>query len=373
MNTESKSGAVGGVRVGRWPLVLVVLCAVAGAPAFAQELFVVTSTTDREAVTLEIDEAEAQFLSLGSTVFPGVLRVSAGQRVMMFADTGVVAVLVGPAELAVTLDDLTGGVAIELRDGSLMLEAAGVDEFEIGTTLLIPMDDLPDTENIVEVAAPPGRTFVRRGPDTLDLGFITSDGTATEILVGDDSVELESGKLLAISRDGEQTLGSLDQWSADTGFDQSPGRVLGVASAQAARSDIEAKLFRKIIAWDQYAGAKYVVARLREYRFNPEIRQTVQQISRSSRSSTRGGSAETQPFDAANQVPLLSPASLSVQNLRNVGEGVTAIQLNNAAAAVLEQTGSRGLGFRGLQQLAIPGTGAGGRRTVGPAGLGATP
>jgi hypothetical protein len=68
---------------------------------------------------------------------------------------------------------------------------------------------------------------------------------------------------------------------------------------------------------------------------------------------------------------LFSPAAAAVQNLRNVGAGVTAAVLNSNAATVLERTGSQGLGFRGLQQLAIPGTTSAGTRTVGPAGLGA--
>jgi len=82
------------------------------------------------------------------------------------------------------------------------------------------------------------------------------------------------------------------------------------------------------------------------------------------------GAVQTQPFNAANEVPLLSPAAASVQNARGIGAGISALGLNNNAALLLRQTGSRGLGFRGLEQLAIPGLSPGGR-TIGPAGLGA--
>jgi hypothetical protein len=54
-----------------------------------------------------------------------------------------------------------------------------------------------------------------------------------------------------------------------------------------------------------------------------------------------------------------------------VGQGVTAIVLNNIAAALLQATGSQGLGFRGLQQLSVPGFFGPGFRTPGPSGLGA--
>ena len=141
-------------------------------------------------------------------------------------------------------------------------------------------------------------------------------------------------------------------------------------SRRESRRDVEANLFHNIIAWDRYAGAGHVVPRLEPPRFNPEIRTTIQTVTTPSRPTTRSQSVQTTPFPGANSVPTASPAAASVQNLQNVGQGVTAILLNNNAAALLLATGSRGLGFGGPAQLSIPGF-SGGVRTIGPAGLGA--
>jgi hypothetical protein len=201
------------------------------------------------------------------------------------------------------------------------------------------------------------------------------DGAAAALAVraNDAPVSLPPGQLLTLDAAGQPQVGPVGDWIAQQGLGQSWGRMLGVASALAARPDVDISLYRNIIAWDRYAGASYVSMRMPEYRFSPEIRQVVQTVTVISQPVTAGGAVRTVPFNAANEVPALSPAAASVQNIRDIGEGVTAVLLNLQASALLQATGSQGLGFRGLQQLAIAGFLDTGIRSIGPAGLGANP
>ncbi len=354
----------------------------AGLPAArGQELFFVTGLSHEGSARLEAADGRQQELSLGRSVTPGTLQVADGARLMLLEESGVVAVVLGPATIAATRDDLTNGIQLDLRSGKLLFASSrGAGEGR-PIIVLAQLSEQPDRAPAVMPGSPrvelelpiePGRTLLTRNETGLAVGYLT-DGTPPWITprVNGAAIELPSGQLLTVDVAGTHQVAAMGDWLSEQGFRQAWGRELGVASAHTSRPDVEAKLFDNIIAWDRYAGATYVVSRLREQRFDIEIRQTVQTVTSANRPSQKGGKVETQPFAAANEVPLLSPAAASVQNMRDVGQGVTAQRLNSSAASLLESTGSRGLGFRGLRQLAVPGVTDAGVRTVGPAGLGA--
>ncbi|MBN2446644.1 MAG: hypothetical protein JXO22_07960 [Phycisphaerae bacterium] len=352
-----------------WRVVVLGLLWAGASAAQAQELFFVTGVSSPRAATLALEDETSVNLTLGRSVVPGVIRVADGQRLMLYTDPGVVTVVLGPAELVASSDELTGATLLEFRAGRMWFEARGMDE---GTPIVIHTvgDDTPVVD--VEFTLADGHTYVARDGARMNVGYLDGASEGRLLLaVNQADVPVASGQVLSVEGDREPSAEPLAPWLAERGFDSAAARDLCVASAHDARAGVEASLFQQIIAWDRYAGATYVTARLKDYRFNPEIRQTVQAITTTTRSTSRSGQTETQPFDAANEVPLLSPASASVQNLRDIGAGVTALQLNSNAASLLQSTGSRGLGFRGLTQLAIPGITDQGLRTVGPAGLAA--
>ncbi|MCK4343021.1 MAG: hypothetical protein KAY37_15005 [Phycisphaerae bacterium] len=375
-----------------WLMLVGVL--LAGAQAgLAQELFFVTGVVPPGAATLETAAGRQVELTMGRSVIPGTVRVAEGGQLMLFEESGVVAIVLGPATIAASQDELSSGIQLEPRDGKLMFVSSRAAEQGRPIMLLAELGEEPGTE--VELSVEPGHTYLARTADLLTVAYVNeregeeregeeregeapaepADETPASIAprVNGRPVELSSNEMLTVDGTGAHRVEPLGDWPARQGFVRAWGRDLGVASARELRVDVETNLFNNIIAWDRYAGAAYVASRLREQRFDIEIRQTVQAVSTFNRPSQRGAAVETKPFDAANEVPLLSPASASVQNTRYVGQGVTAIELNSSAAAFLQATGSRGLGFRGLRQLAIPGVTSTGLRTIGPAGLGAQP
>lgn len=336
-----------------------------------QELFVVTATSRAGSAGLEPQEGAPLDLTAGRSITPGVIRVGEDARLMLFEPSGVVVVVLGPATLEVRRDELTSGVQVELRNGKAMFAAARpADE---GAPLVLLAQAAADPRTDVEVPIENGHTAVAKSERGLTIAYATHEpGRSIAPRLNGSPVSLPSGQLMTIAANASPEIAPVGDWAAKQGFAVVWGRELGVASAQAARREVEDKLFGNITAWDRYAGGTYVATRLYERTFNPEIRQTVQSITTPTSTSTRGGTVQTTGFPGANAVPVISPAASSVQDPRSVGAGVTAIGLNTRAAELLASSGSQGLGFQGLRSLAIPGIREG-LRTAGPAGLGAQP
>jgi hypothetical protein len=332
----------------------------------AQDTLSVTGVSRRGAAVLEPTGGEAIPLTPGRAIAPGTLKVEADARLMLFEPSGTVLIVLGPAEAAVARDEIGGGTQLELLRGRIVV-VAGTETR--GLTLFAQLADAARTD--VEWAPAPGHVYAERSGAQIKVAYVPEGtGGELELQVAGSPVRLGAGQALVVA-DGESRTEALGDWLSQQGFTQAWGRELGVASAQVARAEVEARLFDNVITWDRYAGATYVVQRLREQRFNLEIRATVQAVTTANRSSQRGGEVQTAPFPGANAVPVISPAAASVQDPHSVGQNLTAIQLNNSAARLLEATGSRGLGFQGLRLLAVPGVTSTGTRTIGPAGLGA--
>ncbi len=350
-------------------LILAGLLGTARPDAHAQELFFVTGTSRPGAAGLEPPGAAALDLVMGRSVIPGLVRVGEGAQLMLFESTGVVAVVLGPATLGMDRDEFTAGVRMELRGGRLLLASArGAGE---GTPIVVLSQAAADPRIDVELPVEPGHTFVMRDDRGVAVGYVAEvPGGSIAPRVNRHPIGLASGQLMTVVADASPEITPLGDWVTQQGFGAVWGHDLGIASAQFARPDVEMKLFHNITAWDRYAAAGYVGARLHARGFNPEIRQTVQTITMPMTTGGRGAVIRTEPFPGANAVPVVSPAAASVQDPRNVGQGVTAIQLNSRAAQLLQASGSQGLGFQGLQRLAVPGFSQG-VRTPGPAGLGA--
>lgn len=357
-----------------WPALAVLTSGlVAGfGPARAQELFTVTGHSHPGVATLDTGTGPPRDLAVGRSVTAGTLHVVDGAQVMLFEGSGVAVVILGPATLVLTRDEIRHAIQLELRDGRVIVASARKEGEGAAVVLTARLAEPPRAT--VEVAVGPGYVFAARTGDQISVACAGETATAAcGVRINDAAKPLAADQLLSVDATGQPQVGPLGDWLAQQGFEQAWGRTLGVASAREARTDVETNLFQNIIAWDRYAGAAYVSVRLREAPFNLEIRQNVETTTTLTRPSTRAAILLAQPFAGANSVPVVSPASASVQNISGIGQGVTAIQLNADAAVLLERTGSQGLGFRGLRYLAIPAFTTTGARTVGPAGLGGQP
>ena len=349
---------------------LLALAALAILPASlpAQDLFSVTGLSRPGAATWTPADGTAGELAVGQPVGPGRLAVAPEAQVMLYEPSGAALVVLGPADLTVERDAVQDEIILQLRAGKLACasdRAAGA-----GRALLLGAVVAAQPPLSVQCLVGPGQTFLACDAAGATLGYLGDPAAGgLTVSVGSSSLALATGQLLTVERSGQSQVASLGDWLAEQGFDRAWGRDLGVRSAQVARHDVESNLFQTIISWDRYAGAAYVAAQIRPAPPSFEIRQTVQTVTTVTRPTGRGGADQTEPTAGANEVPVLSPAAASVQNLREVGGGVTAIELNRNASALLSATGSQGLGFRGLRLLAIPGS-QGGIPTVGPPGLG---
>ena len=297
----------------------------------AQDEFHLTSLSQPGTATFQAAGQEPRALLLSRNDLDevviagaGILRVDGGQELMCVSQAGVVLTVRGPADVDVSLE--SDSTELRIGQGALTLTFADevIEQFDVRVAARGAAEEPTSLD--------PGVTFVHRALA---------------------SAALEIGS----------------QPTPPFGADWA-GRP-GMASARAARDRVGKDLFTNIIRWDQRAGAKYVKKRVRPEPFNPEIRQITTVAGQPQRLVTPTGAVpRTIPEVAANEVPPLSPAAIS---LISGAEGVTAVLLNNNRNArdLLRRTGSIGLGFRGLAQLALPGF-SGGVRTIGPAGLGAT-
>lgn len=338
---------------------------VAGLPGSAQELFRVTGVSPPGAATLTPEIGEPVQLSTSQFVTPGVVALAADARLMLFDRKGLVAIALGPTTFKATGE--SDQVLIELGAQARMQFFAAWDDAESAVIIMTQPYAAP-TNTMLRVST--GHTCVARDGDTVQFAVVSGDGTRAQVL--GQQRDLPSGKLLTVVG-STATVGELDAWIVEQGFEQVTGAQLGVASARESREGVADALFQNIIAWDRHAGAKHVIARLPAFRFTPEIRQTVElaYAVRQVRQPTRALEART--GFGANEVALVSPAAARAQGLRTQEEfPLQALRSNSEAADLLQRTSHQGLGFRGPARLAIPGFAIGtDLRVIGPPGLGA--
>jgi len=328
----------------------------------AQDSFRVLSVSQRGAVSLEDAGGESRALSVGEFVDAGALLVNDGARAMLSSLSGPSLVVIGPAKAQINAgEDRT---SVVLADGWLIVAATDVSADFPPMTLAAPKQQSSDYA--VDMPIRMGTTYLNRHGARVNLAYVSDADGALPVNVSGAASSLPSGKWLVIDGDSVE-IRDAGPWIDDS-FEPDYAELLGLASAQQVRVGVGQRLFENIVTWDQRGGSEYVKGKIDTGRFNPEIRTVAVSISTPTRPLAKGASVSpTVSFPAANEVPPLSPAALSVVNL---GEGVTAILLNRQARGLLEANGSQGLGFAGPRLLAIPGF-FGGIRTIGPPGLGA--
>ena len=338
-------------------------------PAQAQDSLFVTGVSNPAAAWLQ--DADGTRFQLGTRdmhigeIRQGLIGVASGQHLMLYAESGAAVLVFGPATLRYAPSADKNLVTLE--EGRLLIAAVATDVDGKPLALIAPADSSGVAPLEADIC--PGLSYYERSGGTITAAYVAEAGGPPSMKLSalGRPRELGSGQMISVAGGQVQT-GPAEDWIAKSQLDTTWGVMLGVASAQAARPALESTLFSNITAWDVYGGQKYVSGRLEAGRFRPEIRQVANTISTPQRSGTAPkGAPQTQGFPAANEVPYLSPAALSVINPT---ENVTAIQLNVQARNLLTATGSRGLGFRGLSRLAIAGTFGDGIPTIGPSGLG---
>jgi len=323
---------------------------------------VVTGLSDLHAATITVADAEPEQLVLMMAVEDARLNVVDDQQIMLYSAAGdVVVVALGPAQLAVRVaDDL---VDLELIAGRLMTVSPTAQDAQT-VYIVTPAAEGP---RAVECPVAAGRTFLTRVGRQVELGYLAPEGQpdALNVTANGKPATVPSGQRLTIVGDAVRTE-PLAPWLTENRFDAlNWGRQLGVSTARIKRRQLEEEFFKDVIDWDREAQAETVIAYLEVEQFRPEIRQVAVAVAAGVPAVAGAGAPpQAPPFAAANEVPPLSPAAISVG-------GITALDLNAFARDLLTRTGSRGLGFNGPRQLAIPGFGLTGVRTIGPAGLGA--
>jgi len=328
-------------------------------PARGQDELLVASVSDGG--TLQTPDGQTTPLEIRTLISAGRIAVPTAGQIMCVSRSGAAIVLLGPAQVDFVAD--TTQTRLSLAAGRVMAALTQPQPGYAAMTLTV--------EPLVALQLAPGMTYLHRPVEGVraDVAYASTADATLSLLVRGAQRTLRSGQVLTITETADEAAPA-GAWLAKN-FDLHAIELLGLLSAQEVRGRVAGDLFENIVQWDQRAGAGYVLPKITAARFEPEIRQVAISITRlvqptgAARAVTR-----TIPVPAANEVPPLSPAALSVLN---IAEGVTAIVLNRNARDLLTATGSQGLGFRGPSLLALPGFGPAGTRTVGPAGLGAQP
>ena len=289
------------------------------------------------------------------------LTVTADHQVMIFSPTDEVVIsALGPAEFAIrTLEDR---ILVELFAGRMMTTCLTATDEQF-VYLTAPMGG--EATPLFEGHPGHGWTMWFREGSSAGLAYQGDNGDSRpyEVRVLGKPQKMAAGQRVAI-RDGLAKTTSIGSWLADNRFGfRDLGRRLGLQSARITRISVQGQLVQDLIAWDQRAQPEFLPELAENTTFEPEIRQVATVTAEPTKTTNRGGSARPAPVVGANEVPLLSPAAISVG-------GITAISLNSNAAGLARITNSRGLGFNGLSRLTVPGI-SNGTRNVGPAGLAA--
>lgn len=342
---------------------------VLGAVSFAQaqdaSYFSVTAAANCR-VEAGPDAGEAWLDAVGDPIPYGTIKLIGPEARLMATNlAGHVVIVGGPAMFELHPTNAVGeqSETFRIRDGSFQFVTGdppnGREKDDVTVEVLkVGSDDL-----LCGLTPENGTTYVRSAGSSTEVAFSSSTGASLRIAGLEQG--LASGQMAAWAGGAAPQVGSASEWLGRN-VDSQIVAQLGEASALAARSTVADSLFKKISQWDQY-GDVVVAQPISTARFTPEFRAVSFSVGSVIRPiSATGARQATTPFFGANEVPPLSPAALAVANII---DGQTAIDLNRDARALITQTGSQGLGFGGLRQLAIPGI-FGGIRTLGPAGLG---
>ncbi|HWL93300.1 MAG TPA: hypothetical protein VNT79_07175 [Phycisphaerae bacterium] len=336
-------------------------------PAVAElSLPTITGVSNGSAGTgMVADEPAPLKLELG-TSFPGdaALDVSADRQLLIYAGgdnggnpSGGMMVIEGPTRVKISRED--NEWVFDVESGRIMASAAG----DQADQLLILRAGAEGSAGTVRFAIGQGETDLIVTDGSVEVGF-SGEGSLA-LSVGGADRQLASGKMLT-ARGSAVSEGDLVGWQSEQGLDFNGVSLrLMMKSATDARLNVQHQLVDNVVAWDKFAQAVNIEPQKKSPTAKPEVRQVVTSVQTNLQSgANRGGTAETPNVQGANEVPSLSPGSVSVG-------GITAVETNNQRAGGLRTaTQSRGLGFNGPSQLASPGF-LGGRRTVGPPGLGA--
>lgn len=327
----------------------------------------VTAVSNGHVGSISLD-GEEKSITIGMSFDAGVLKVLPDQQVMLYcsaesdgANSGGAVIILGPAEL--TIDWQPERLVLEVHSGRVMASA-----FSSQDSQLVILKGKP-TGSTVTVEAPlgEGETSMIVTPPNIDVAFTGASGSvkSMRVKVGEAEHMIAAGKRITVEA-AAPVESDIGNWRSDNGlaFHQ-VAADLSVKSARDARVKVQGELLDTVVQWDQFAQPANIEPLPEGNNVQPEIRQNVAAVQNAVQNTTnRSGSPQTPNVQGANEVPSLSPGSISVG-------GVTAVNQNNAQARnLLTQTQSRGLGFNGPSRLATPGFLNGGR-TVGPPGLGA--
>ncbi|MBN2559726.1 MAG: hypothetical protein JXQ75_02185 [Phycisphaerae bacterium] len=324
---------------------------------------IVTAVSADSAATWTRDGGKPQPLAHSRTLDGERLRVADNQQIMVYSPSGEAAlVILGPAELAVQV--LNDRINVEFVHGWL-IAIGNVPQDRQKVHFSAP--GAPQAEPLVAGFIGDGWTILSREDSRVNVGYQARPGAAASMTmtVGGRSESVPTGQRLSVV-DGNVEFAPIEPWLAENQPDyRDVGQKVGVESAKITRLRVQGELIEDLILWDRRAQAKMVIPGLTGASpFKPEIRQVFSVTTQVQATQNRGAAAQVPTVPGANEVPLLSPAAISVG-------GVTAILLNRNAAGLVQSSRSRGLGFNGLSQLALPGM-LNGTRNLGPPGLSAT-
>lgn len=356
----ARSASFGRVRRGLLILGLLV-CTFS---ARAQDLPLVTALSSARAAEWIGEDGQSIPLVAGLPLSAGRHRIAPDARIMLYSPgTSAALIMLGPAEFDVQ-STLDGSTEFQMLSGRLLV-ASAVPADETALHVVIP--EAPGGAALASAYPARGWTYVAVAADETSIGFEQRDGGdgLLRVTVGAAEQEVSRGERLVL-RDGDVQRTDLFPWAAEIGLaEKGVGSQIAIASARLTRETVEQRLFQRLVEWEYYGQPQQVSRRL-EAEFRPELRTTLTTTTTTLRTQPQLVSRNTGLIvPGANQVPVLSPAAISVG-------GVTAVELNTQANRLLTLQGSRGLGFLGLSQLSIPGQ-IGGRRTIGPPGLGVSP
>jgi hypothetical protein len=348
-------------RIATGSLVLLLICTLQTA-APGQDVIppMVTSVSSSGAATARSETGETSPVAFGMLLFGEQVDVASDQELMLYSPSGrAVLIIRGPASFATQVADQR--LLVQFSSGRLMATSP-TSQNEQPVTLVLGPKDSP----LVEAALGQGSTCAFAEADRVELAYVARAETSMSVVVRSEPRTLASGQLLTAGP--TTSVGPADAWLSENGFDVvESGQRMAVGSARTSRLIIQDRLFSDVVSWDRLAQASAIIPTLELDQFKPEIRTVAAAVQTTVQNTTnRGNSPQTPTVQGANEVPTLSPAAVSVG-------GVTAVTINNQNAAnLLTRTQSRGLGFNGPSQLAIPGF-RNGVRTLGPSGLGARP
>lgn len=320
-----------------------------GSSLAQDKIGIITSTFASGDQSITVDDS-----SVSGDLKTGTYKAPAGTQLMATLGKGDavdgIFFVEGPAEFALIAE--RGGLTFAVNSGRITLSIASAASAKfavsVGTINKLRCDSVSPGA-IVSVRVDAQASYI-----SFDSGPL---GAGLAVFAAEKPESLGVGEALSVE-------GGASKRTAAEPYRPVVAQRLSVARVNSLRKAVDDSLFDEIVGWDRFAGADEVKNNLPASRTTPEVRQVAVTVSSVNVVPSRGGVTRPEGTIGANQVPIISPASLVVQ----AGESGAFIVISNnaAAAANLTLTGSQGIGFG---TLSIQGL-IGGFRFVGPAGLG---